>query len=434
MKRELSVEMVVEHEIRDVVLAANGARMDVVARLTRMELEALALPLIDRTLEVTRQSLNAARLDPADFNKIILVGGSTRMPLIAKRVGEFFAQPPSGRVNPDEVVALGAAIQAHALVRTRDEGAKPAKANPPREPAPAPVRAPAPAPAPAPARAPAQEAREHARTLQPSVDSRREVADSLASRAPNDTAVDVQVAMPARPVRLPPAPESVTGSARARAHVDYAASSPEAGPSRPRQLPGGAGPERFSGHESGASPFGGASPGSAIEPDLSLDLDGARWEAERERLRAEGGIVAKANAALLVDVTPLSLLVETVGGFCDVLIIGNTPVPCDKTRVFRTAQDNQTRVSIRVAQGNSNRFDQNHYLGELELSGIRPGKRGEAAIGVTFELDADGILNVKARDRDSGIETRAQLRSFAALTDVSDVAAMIERQNRHQVM
>ncbi len=78
-------------------------------------------------------------------------------------------------------------------------------------------------------------------------------------------------------------------------------------------------------------------------------------------------LIAKRVGELFAQ-PPSSLLVETVGGYCDVLIVGNTPVPCDKTRVFRTAQDNQTRVTLRVGQGGSNRFEQNHCLGELELS------------------------------------------------------------------
>lgn len=155
---------------------------------------------------------------------------------------------------------------------------------------------------------------------------------------------------------------------------------------------------------------------------------------ERARMVEQGGIATRGRAPLLVDVTPLSLLVETVAGYCDVLLAANTPVPCDKTRVFRTAQDGQTRVFIRVAQGASNRFDQNTYLGELELSGIRPGKRGDAAIVVTFELDADGILNVKAKDKQSGTETRATLRSFGALTEAADIEAMMNRQALREVL
>jgi molecular chaperone DnaK len=136
---------------------------------------------------------------------------------------------------------------------------------------------------------------------------------------------------------------------------------------------------------------------------------------------------------LLVDVTPLSLAVETVGGFCDTLIEGNTPVPCDRTRVFLTASDNQTQVFVRVAQGPSNRFAENTFLGELELSGLHPGRRGEVEIAVTFEIDADGILNVRARDNRTGRETAARMHLLGAQTEAHEIAAMQARQARHVV-
>jgi molecular chaperone DnaK len=562
MKRDLSVATVVEHEIREVVYAANGVPVDVRAKLTRMELEMLAAPLVERTLEVTRQSLAAARLAPTDFEKVILVGGSTRMPLIAKRVGELFAQPPSVRVNPDEVVALGAAIQAHALVRTRGDrtkarknstlldslpsgGAAPVSVGSQAPPLPrteavaendardtlkmklsdiAQAAAESAGPPPAPVmplltfaepdihvRVPDETAKPSAdgpghddvtvarrapsldheadRTLasspanadasqlvegeeggalsaveatpaheDPSLATAHFVAPNIAARLGLD-ASEVSAILPPTPpsdglapvatARATQEPESPVVTAPFGASEPAQVPVPELAPGTPRIRPYGAYVPPSAGTKGFTTQFGAPPVAPPTPPvpgpfwsydapppgaaDGAIEAD-AQSRDERERLRAEGGIVAKPDAALLVDVTPLSLLVETVGGYCDVLIAGNTPVPCDKTRVFRTAQDNQTRVTIRVGQGGSNRFEQNHYLGELELSGIRPGKRGEAAISVTFELDADGILNVKARDRDSGIETRAQLRSFAALTEVADVAAMMERQTYHEVL
>jgi len=133
-------------------------------------------------------------------------------------------------------------------------------------------------------------------------------------------------------------------------------------------------------------------------------------------------------APLLIDVTPLSLGIETVGGFCDILIEANTPVPCDRTRTFATASDSQTSVRVRVTQGESKRFAENTFLGELELSGIPPAPRGKTPIEVTFIIDSDGILDVRARDVTSGLETIAKLQLVGAQTSAADIEAMRLRQ------
>jgi molecular chaperone DnaK len=163
-----------------------------------------------------------------------------------------------------------------------------------------------------------------------------------------------------------------------------------------------------------------------------LELDGVP-EPTPERYQQGSAINTSANTPLLIDVTPLSLGVETVGGYADVLIPANSPVPCEKTRSFLTASDGQTIVSIRVAQGESKRFAENTRLGDLELSGLRSARRGEVKIAVTFELDADGILNVRARDQDTGRETTATMRLLGANTDAEDIGAMAARQARHDV-
>jgi molecular chaperone DnaK len=152
-----------------------------------------------------------------------------------------------------------------------------------------------------------------------------------------------------------------------------------------------------------------------------------------EAFQRGSAIATSDNAPLLIDVTPLSLRVETVGGYSDALIAANSPVPCEKARTFLTAADNQTMVVIRVAQGESARFAENTYLGELELSGLAPARRGETKILVTFELDADGILNVRAKDKDTARETTATMRLLGTSTDAAEVNAMMQRQQRHIV-
>ena len=142
---------------------------------------------------------------------------------------------------------------------------------------------------------------------------------------------------------------------------------------------------------------------------------------------------AMGGAPLLVDVTPLSLSVETVSGYCDKIINRNTPVPCEETRQFVTAQDNQSLVRIRVSQGEAGRFEENTVLGEVELSGLRPAKRGQVAIAVTFALDTNGMLNVSARDMGTGNATSARIR-LVGLPDAGSVAQMQARHAAHPAM
>jgi molecular chaperone DnaK len=132
-------------------------------------------------------------------------------------------------------------------------------------------------------------------------------------------------------------------------------------------------------------------------------------------------------APVLVDVTPLTLAVETVEGFCDSIIGRNTTVPCSRTREFVTAADNQTSVRVRVSQGESKRFLENTLLGEIELSGLRPARRGDVRIAVSFALDASGMLVVSAKDVATGRETSTQVR-LVGLPDAAEVARMAARQ------
>ena len=115
LKKDLSVNPQAQIDLPEVAYGVGGKRLGFTFGLTQADLDVLATPFVDRTLQVTQDSLNIARLSPSSFDHVILVGGSTRMPLVARRVEAFFGVPVIDRVNPDEVVAIGAAVQAAAL-------------------------------------------------------------------------------------------------------------------------------------------------------------------------------------------------------------------------------------------------------------------------------------------------------------------------------
>ncbi len=135
-------------------------------------------------------------------------------------------------------------------------------------------------------------------------------------------------------------------------------------------------------------------------------------------------------APLLLDVTPFSLGVETAGGLCETVVKRNATIPVEQTRVFATTNDGQESVVIRIAQGESRRFADDQFLGELELIGLRQAARGEVSIAVTFELEADGTLRVRAKDIESGREQATRVTLLTVPTE-SQQADMVAR-NRSQ--
>jgi molecular chaperone DnaK len=285
---------------------AFGRQVDFEYRLSRTQLERLAKPYVDKTLAVCADAMRASKLDRAQFDGVILVGGSTRMPLVQERVEAWFGRRPRIEWNPDEVVAVGAAALAAILTGKQ--------ARPPKPP-------------------------EHGQ-------------DAAGPRA-------------FTPPKLPsfdttdfPAPPPIMFD-------------------EPRDRP----PHRM-----------------PIPDSARVDVPSVFPVAP------EGG------GPLLIDVTPLTLSVEVLGGQCDPIIPRNTPVPCTRTRRYATSSDDQRELLLRVCQGEDPRASGNTSLGELVVTDLPAARRGDLWVEVSFELDGDGILHLSARDERSGREVEARMR------------------------
>ncbi|MFO0741948.1 MAG: Hsp70 family protein [Labilithrix sp.] len=208
---------------------------------------------------------------------------------------------------------------------------------------------------------------------------------------------------------------------------------PNQNPSQPPAFGGfGTAPSNPPQHQPSQQPqmFGGFN--SAPPPDASVPLDfgaGAFQGAPGQDISIppQGPTPdIQYQSPVLVDVTPRGLIVETAGGYTDIIIPRNSKIPCERTRRFATGRDMQTTVRVRVAQGEGTMFAENTFLGEVELSGLRPASRGEVTVAVTFEVDADGTLKIRARDTQTGQEARATLQ-LIGVADESSVVMMINR-------
>ena len=154
--------------------------------------------------------------------------------------------------------------------------------------------------------------------------------------------------------------------------------------------------------------FFGKEPNKSVNPDEVVAMGAA----------IQGWVLqGDVKDVLLLDVTPLSLGIETLGGVSTKLIEKNTTIPTKKSQVFSTAEDNQPAVSIRVLQGEREMASDNKILGNFELVGLPPAPRGTPQIEVTFDIDANGIVNVSAKDKGTGKEQKIQIQASGGLSE-----------------
>jgi len=601
VKHRLSTENEASVTVNEVGHGLGGRSVDFEFSMTRAELERLALPIVDRTFDVCREALGIARLAANDFDQVLLVGGSTRVPMVRSRVEEFFKIPLRANINPDEVVAIGAAIQAAALTGAeKRRGTVPPPPNPAsRQTQPkfsdaqspeAGRQRPSAVPAVAPMRARFESApaipstqpffgRPHVSTtpgvqpgsqrtaamtnestlgalgkapttVQPKTlgglgprqrvktgsglgpeaargvsgptlvsasDAAQSARDALTDElglplvgAPREESIAftlgdadflevesspsqrgvralsaygtpapsgvpafddenalplpelpeeeiTRVTAPAEP-SAPSAPSPVSGSSFGTARIPtvpaaalgsavYAASADNAPPPQAYAPPSQAyapppqayapPPQAYAPPPQAYAPppQAYAPPPQAYAPPPQAYAPPPQAYAPPPPFSGFEGVSARQSsrpAPLLIDVTPLSLAVETVNGFCDAVIERNTQVPCERTRVFVTAADNQTLVRVRISQGESSRFAENTLLGEVELSGLSPAPRGEVQIAVSFSLDTNGMLSVSAKDVATGRATSTQVR-LIALPEPGEIARMTQRNAARQL-
>lgn len=431
VKIELSTKPRAVVTVQEVAVGVGGKALDLQFTLTRDELVKRIGDVIERSFPVCDEAFRLAGLAPSQIDEVVLVGGTTRMPLVRERVTQYFNKVPRTDVNPDEAVALGAALQGSALASLLDKPRRPTTQTnvvPPAGLAP---------PMP-------QDPRRTMQGTAPTAPAARKPAapskpPPVPGASPRTTAPMHPQPPPTRPSGQVPVVPGTRTTGQLPALPPAIGRVPVKQVAVPRQDTGPVFRERNPVAEkldfTGVSTDVGTEERTFTrgERDDVVEMSGVLELPEQVTEMAQTGgpdwgppSMPNAPRPILLDVTPRGLCVATVGGYCDEIIKRNSQIPIEQTRVFTTAHDHQSSVEIRVGQGESRQFAENTLLGTLVLEGLEPRTRGAQKIAVTFEIDTDGILQVRAVDQATQRAQSARI-ELLGVADAADVDAARQR-------
>ncbi|MFZ1863565.1 MAG: Hsp70 family protein [Polyangiales bacterium] len=450
-KIQLSDKPQVKLCVEELAYGEGGVGLNLDFALSREQLEHMCQPLVARSFDVCEDAMKAAGLRPTQLDNVILVGGSTRIPLLQRMVAEYFGRKPLVDIDPDLVVAQGAALQARALaepvrraalgkvalkkVPTTDRhpkiseegfedeitnvGERPPLPPPPVARAARKATLPGQAPPPPPIQlTTAQGASEPDDGLiETPTRSREEPLEHDPTRSREEPLENerTRVASAADPLDFQPT-RMAEASGLLMQMGGGSTDAPEAETEEPSGLMVDLGDEAFGPDSQVAE---GAPP--PLPPlEITSSAPATLRAALDENVETVTGAIAvpeATDAPLLLDVTPLSLGVETVDGYCEHIIRKNSAIPAGQTKMFTTARDRQETVVVRICQGEDRRVAGNQLLGEVVLDGLRPAARGKVQIAVRFMIDADGTLQVKAQDVGTGQQQQIAIKLIGELHD-----------------
>lgn len=403
--------------IDEIAYGPNGTPLNLQLEITRDEFVGHIADIIDKTFPVCREAMSLAGLGVDGIADVILGGGTTKIPYVRDQVSRFFAKAPRTDVNPEDAVAIGAAIQASTLDRLLARPRKTTKS--------VPVVA-------IPPRAATTSSGLDATTVTGETTVPGEtltLVDPLASRTTpgypttsrtgtaysvtragnRDTIGGVADRGTFEERTPPPAAKPLARISRTGSNTAISDGPPPipkgSPPPRSTTLPGAAVTAATAGAATMIGVAGTTLPGFAEGPSPGTTAPGMPPPAPAPLVPS----APLPPPTTILEVTPRSLGIGTVAGYCEELIRRNSRVPTEIKKLFTTSRDRQDMVRIVVCQGESRRLDANVVIGDLLLQNLPPRPRGETSIEVTFALDASGILQVRARDADTGKEQSASL-------------------------